>query len=293
MKRKLLVLISALAFMMVFAPIVSPVEASVSSVMWLDPNYKGYDDYYGQSVNAYLVGTEATALVTVYNDLWPSEKAYVTVRMQMDWEAVNRTSTEIDQLIQPGQSHTFEVVIPIPTTVSNLVVHSYTIYVSYYKSPGGDLITTQSYHYNDFAVYSQDQADSRDYKEQIDAWQDAYYTISYAAMWYSTQFKEYWAKATVEENLGDDSYSKGNFAEARDHYSQALNYTMEAVEGDIETSTQIESILLGIGGSVKDLLLFQGWAYLLVAIGFLLMGIGVIVYLVRRSKPTAPPATSP
>ena len=290
MERKLLVLISALAFMLVFVPIVSPVEASVSSVMWLDPNYKGYDDYYGQSVNAYLVGTEAKTLVTIYNHL--GEKAYVTVRMQMDWEAVNRTSTEIDELIQPGQSHTFEVNIPIPTTVSNLVVHSYTIYVSYYKSPGGDLITTQSYHYSDFAVYSQDQADAQDYKMQVETWRDAYSPTTYLYTM-SAKAKEYWTKGSVEKELGDKSYEYGDFENAKTHYELALNYTLESLKHDIETGQVFEDNLLGILDSLRSLFSLQGWSWLIAAIGFFFMGIGVIVYLVRRSKPTAPPATSP
>jgi len=280
--------------MLTFAPVIPRVEASITSVIWIEPVYQGQDDFFGTTVTAYLIGTTAKAMVTIYNDVWPSQKAYVSVAIQMDWEAKNYTATESNYLIEPYQSHTFEVQIPISTTVNTYVPHSYTIFVSYYdKSFGGSLISFDTHSYSGFAVYSQDQKDAQDYKEEVDTWQDAYSATSVAAVWYSTKFKEYWAKASVEERLGDDSYSKGDFASARSHYETALNYTMQAIEGDVETSTQIENILLGIGESAKSLLLFQGWAYLLGGIGFLLMGLGVVVYLVRRSGRKAAPATSP
>ena len=292
MKKKLLVIVSALIVTAMLASGLPCVKADISSVTWIEPAYRGWDDFFERSVIAYLIGDEAKAMVTVYNHL--GQKAYVSVAIQMDWIAENYTATESNYPIDPYQSHTFEVIVPISTTVNTFVVHSYTIFVSYYdKSFGGTLIDFEDETYTDFAVYSQDQKDAQDYKEEIDTWQNAYSTISMAAMWYSTKFKEYWAKAAVEESLGDESYSKGDFAAAKDHYERALNYTRQAIEGDIETSTKIETILLDIGGSVKDLLLFQGWAYLLVGIGFLLMGIGVVVYLVRRSGHKASPATSP
>jgi len=290
MNKKLLVLISTLAFILIIAPIVSPVEARLSSIMWLDPNYKGDDAYYGQSINAYLVGTEAKALVTVYNDL--GEKAYVTVRMQTDWEAANRTSTEIDKLIKPGQSHTFEVVVPIPTTVSNLVVHSYTIYISYYKSPGGDLIRTRSYYYSNLAVYSQDQADAQDYRTQVETWRNAYSPTFYLFT-VSAKANELWIKGATEKALGDRNYEYGDFENAKTHYELALNYTLESLKYDTETGQSFEDNLLGIMESLRSLFGLQGWSWIIAAMGFFFMGIGVVVYLVRRSKPTAPPATSP
>jgi hypothetical protein len=290
MNKKLLMLISALAFILMFALIILPVEARLTSVMWLDPNYKGYDDYYGQDVNAYLVGTEAKALVTVYNDV--GEKAYVTVRMHIDWEAENRTSTEIDKLIQPGRSYTFEVVIQIPTTVSNLVIHSYTIYISYYKSPGGELITTHSYYKSDFAVYSQDQADAHDYRTQVETWRAAYSPTIYYFFMTSAKAKEFWIKGATEKVLGDKSYEYGDFEEAKTHYELALNYTLESLKHDTETGQSYEESLLGIMDSLRSLFGLQGWSWIIAAIGFFFMGIGVIVYLVRKSKPAAPPATS-
>jgi hypothetical protein len=289
MNKKLLMLISALALILMFAPIISPVEARLTSVIWLDPNYKGYDSYYGQDVNAYLVGTEAKALVTVYNDV--GEKAYVTVRIHMDWATENKTSTETDILILPSRSHTFEVKVGVPTTVNNLVIHSYTIYVSYYKSPGGELITIEPRYYTDFAVYSQDQSDAQDYKAQVEMWNMNYTLTEYLNIT-SAKAKEYWIKNIVEKRLGDKSYAYGNFEEAKNHYELALNYTLESFKYDIETGQSFGDNFLGILNARRSLLGLQGWSWLIAAIGFFFMGIGVVVYLVRKSKPTAPPTTS-
>jgi len=292
MNKKLLVLISTLALTLMVVPIVSPVKAAgLKSVTWIDPNYKGYDDYYRQYVNAYLMGTEAKVLVTVYNTLYPSQKAYVTVRIHMDWATENKTSTETDVLILPGRSHTFEVNIEVPTTVNNLVIHSYTIYVSYYKSPGGELKEIEHRHYTDFAVYSQDQSDAQDYKAQVEMWNMNYTLTEYLNIT-SAKAKEYWIKSIVEKRLGDKSYVYGNFEEAKNHYELALNYTLESFKYDIETGQSFGDNFLGILNARRSLLGLQGWSWLIAAIGFFFMGIGVVVYLVRKSKPTASPPTT-
>jgi hypothetical protein len=285
MKKQVVLLLLTIMIATTVLSTVPHVKALVS-IQWIDPVYRGNEDlfFYRNYIYAYLLGTTAEALISVTNDR--GVKAYVTVKVHVDWETKNITLSDVDFEMNPGASHVFSLELPIPTTVETRVLHTYTIYVLYRDSAGNLLPGwkgSDKLSRTDLAVYSQDQADSRNFKQQIDTWQRAYSTISQAAIWYSTKFKEYWAKAIVEESLGDESYSKGDFAEARIHYNKALNYTMLAVEGDVGTSTQIETVLLSIGGSVKDLLLFQGWAYLLGGIGFLLMSIGVIVYLIRKS----------
>jgi len=287
MKRSILFLGCLVLVIMVPMLTTCPVQAWMASKNWVDPVYKGDDDFLDATVVAYEEGSTATLIVNVYNDL--GETAYVTVKVKMDWEAGNVTSTERDYEIPEDMSYVFQVNIDVPTTAtaSNLVTHSYTIYIEYEDDAGVPLIPTEEHTYDDFAVYSADQADAQTLRKELEAWREEYTTPIYMP----SEAKELWIKATVEGNMADDAYEYGNFADAKTHYGNALNFTKEALTSEVEKTSSFEDALLSLVNSAGTYLSMQGWGFIVIGvgfgIGFLLMGIGVVVYLVRKSRAPA------
>ena len=288
----------ALLFSLVLATLISmstlgSVEASVSSHNWIGPTYRGLDDFYGATIVAYETGSEATLVVSVYNDWWPGVPVNVSaVKVGFDW-GINYSSTECSEAspvqMQWHESRVFTIAFTVPGTnvASNLVTHIYTIYVEHVNSTTGPkrIVDTWTEDGSSFAVYSADQAETQKVYQELEAWRDAYTTPIYMP----SEAKELWIKATVEENMADDAYEYGNFADAKTHYGNALNFTKEALTSEVDKTSSFEDALLDLIDSAGSYLSMQGWGFIVIGIGFgigfLLMGIGVIVYLVRKSKP--------
>jgi len=282
MRRKA-ILICSIMLALAFIPAIKPAHAlpSVTSWGWVSPIYSGTDTYHGTTVIAYKIGTDATLVVQVYNDL---PKAPFKVYVHMDWATENKTSEEKE--IDQNQYYTFQMSIPIPDTANPLVLHSYRIYVKYEDrttSPATVKYISPTMTGSNFAVYSADQADAQQLEAEYNQWRNSYSTNPWLGM--TSKAKELWANAAVEDFLGDESYRAGRFSEAKTHYGNALNYTKNAITSDIEVTASFEDALVGLLDAGQTYLSYQGWAFFVASIGFLLMGIGVIVYLVRRSRP--------
>jgi len=284
--RKKVLLICAMLAALTLAATLRPVYAPyIERWDWVTPVFEGTDDYFGTSVIAYKAGTTATLMVKLFNDL--SSKAPFKVKVHMSWATENVTSTEKE--IQPGQWYTFQVAISIPdtTVASNLVLHSFRIYVEYVVSSVVYWITPIPSGSN-FAVYSADQADYQNLKKEYDSWRDSYAPGGLMAFFGMTaKAREMWTKAAVESYLGRESYRIASFSDAKTHYQTALNQTKEAISTDVDKSASFEDALVGLVDAGKNFLSMQGYAYIIFSIGFLFMGIGAMIYLIRRSRPPA------
>lgn len=269
-------LVSILSLLLLLAP----VNAAVDDYRWINPTFQGYDDFYGSAyIYAYTAGTEATLHLRVRNPR--PEKANATVFVEMDWATENITSIEKNMTIQPGKTADFTVKIYVPSTASNMFRHRYKIFTQYF-------VGTTKYTYLDvdsqnFVAFTSDQAEARRLRTELGYWPSGvsgYY-------WFPPSSKawELWQKASVEQQIADKEYASGNFGTARTHYELALNYTKEAVSTHVSGSTSFENAFLTLFTSGGNLMNFYGLAFFLGSIGFLLMGIGVIVYLIRKSKP--------
>jgi len=287
MKRKTLLICSILVALALI-PAIQPVQApTIEQWNWVTPVYEGTDDYHGLDVIAYKVGTTATLIVKVFND---RAKAPFKVRVHMSWATENKTSDEKE--IQSGQWYTFQIGIPIPnvTIASNLVLHSYRIYVEYVEGITVRWLPVVSG--SNFAVYSAEQADAQLLKQEYTVWRNSYSTSAggiTALLGMTSEAKELWTKAAVESYLGGESYKGGSFSDAKTHYGNALNYTKDAITSDIEKTASLEDALIGLVDAGKSLLSMQGYAYLIASIGFLLIGVGALIYLIRRSRPPVTP----
>jgi hypothetical protein len=303
MKEKVLLLCSVLMALAVVSAIQPAQAEAVNRGSWIAPAYAGTDAFYGGvQIVAYKTGTTATLAVLITNTLFPTATmsgAYMLVLM--DWATTNATSgAPVD--IPANQFHLFEVSIPVPdtTTASNLYLHSFRVWIRY-SHPVAGVSTMEHWEItadpnmptsNNFAVYSADQLDYQNLRRQVMALGNTYLALPAGmilgmGMGMTSDAKDSWAKAAVEAALGDISYLQGSFSDAKTHYDTALNHTQDAITSDVEKTASFEDSVIGFVDAGKSCLSMLGIAFPIFGVGFLLMGIGVVIYLIRRSKPPA------
>jgi len=280
-------------------------HASITNYNWVGTIARNsYDDFYGTAVTAYEENTTANLVVNVYNDYYSLQINVSKVAVGFDW-GVNYTSSECSIInpyaIQPYGSHVFTVTFTVPSVLmaSNFVTHGYVIYVEHVNSTTGNkgLVSAWTRSDSGFAVFSSDQADARNLRKQV----EAYPTTSINGIPILTaKARELIVQSSVAKTLASNYYSQGDFTNAKKYYGDSLNDIQEAFSNDTDELSSIENSLAGLLKAGSDLLMFQGYAWFLFAIGFLLMGIGVLVYLARKrpeprtrqqtSQPTSPPS---
>lgn len=266
--------------LMIISP--KPAEATIiGTPLWTNPTRRSYTDgYYGTVNVAYDRGATAVLLVTVRNNRGADAHFQATVKM--DWDTGNVTSTDV--MINTTESHTFEIQITIPSDASNLYMHTYTVYSQYRHNSSYSWSIDDIDSNSGFVVYSPEQSTANSLKMEL----GAYPSYSYTPFLSSSKARELVTNASLEENLGDQSYARADFTAARDHYQNALDYTKRAFASDTDYLSNFENTMTGLLNAGQTYLSFQGWAFLIAAIGFLLIGVGIIVYLIRRSKPPVP-----
>jgi hypothetical protein len=288
--KKSVIVITALA-LLAFMSI--PAYASITSPAWLGKInlYSGTDDYYGQSVIAYETGSTAVLKITVTNTEGTTinlTKVWVT----FDWGTsyvstqVNATTGKIT--MRNGDTRIFFINFTVPDTsvASNMYTHYYTITANF---TGGSPPYTMTG--SNFAVYSADQADFQNLKSIV----DGYPSTSFQ----SAQARILWNQAANETATANRYYAAGNFAAAKQSYSNALNDKNQAwsVEESYLTMLQdldIQQIQAQIGSLNAMTSFFNGLStmWVLFGIGWVLLGIGYIIKWLRKRPEPPPPATS-
>lgn len=279
--KKSKVYVTMVLALFVFFSFLGSANAYISSHTWANPKRRNYNDsYYGWVNVAYVRGSTAKLIVVVQNNR--GADYYYRARVLMDWASENVTSTA--KFIKARQTEIIELDVPVPSDVSNIYLHTYRIYTEY--SPTG----TAPWYHDDviggsgFAVYSSVQSEAILFKQKLDAY-PSWYPMPFLT---SAKARELIINANILESLGNQAYETGNFNEARDYYYAALDNIQKAYAFDTQYLSSLESAIVGLMNSCQGYLSFQGYAFIIVSIGFLLMGIGVVVYLVRRSKPPQP-----
>lgn len=261
---------------------IGPTNALILNYNWTNPIRRNfYDDYLGSVNVAYERGTTANMIINIRNNR--GVDAYFRVAVQMSWATGNVTGTPSEYLIPEGESYTFEAAIPIPNDASNLYKHSGTITSQWRATPSDNWATDDIETFGDFAVYSSEQAQINTIKLTL----DAYPSLSPIPFLTSPTARELIINATVNENLGEQSYSRANFTDALTHYNKALTATEDAFAADTDYATSLSNSLVAAMNAGQTYLSMQGYAFIIASIAFLLIGIGAIVYLIRRSKPPA------
>jgi hypothetical protein len=183
--------------------------------------------------------------------------------------------------------HVFTVSFDLPdnTVASNLVTHSYVIYVEDVNATGS-MIHYSTSGGEHFAVFSSAQADAWTIWKELNQ-----YDSLPTPVFLTSQAKQQYMQAKIATNLGDAAYGDGDFSGAADNYQNATSLIKSAYQSESDKTLQFENALLGVTQGAVNMLNMVGIGYTLFGIGFFFMGIGVLVYLVRKSgtKGQAPP----
>jgi hypothetical protein len=208
--------------------------------------------------------------------------------------------------------------VPSTDVASNMIPHSYTIYVEFTYDGGESYWSYYPYEY--FAVYSVDQADAMYLYTELDA------KLSYVPSFNSYEARMMLSEAQTERYIGNYMYGRGDFALAKTHYGIALdsfdqafaiesNYTkaydeyyMAYLEAQLNvtklqaeaaktqadaavitanaamleanaTKTQADAAVILANASVN-----QSYAWFLFGIGFIIISIGILAYAVKKPK---------
>ncbi len=239
--RKKLALISSLSLTLLVAlSWVEPVQASIEDWMWIEPTFRGFDDFYGTSVIAYTQGSTAELAVTLNNviPMLPDVLNVSAVIVGFDW-AINYSSTEVSmnnpyQLNASRPRHTFTVTFTVPSTsvASNMFLHTYTIYVEYVNATTGpkERIGTFSVSSDSFAVYSSDQGIAVTINKAI----GVYYTTLYPYPFVDVEADVLYNRGYAEFALADNAYANGDFTTARTRFEAASSLLDEAFAKESE-----------------------------------------------------------
>lgn len=287
MKRHNIMLLALVT--LVLLSTVGYANASISSYNWIAPLVKNESDsFYGVSVTGYETGSTATLVVNVYNHFGSVDMNISTVGVKFDWgESYNSTEVNMTNVfpIKPSESHVFTVTFTVPDTTkaSNLVTHTYEIYAEDVNATTGPkklLYSNWPLSRSIFVVFSSTQASAKDLQRDLTKYPWGY-TIPY--FFYTSKAKELYILANGAKTQGDNAYERGDFSGAVSHYQNALTNIENAWSNETGTISGFETALKDLIDSGQNVLNMVGWGYALFGIGFIFMGIGVLVYLVRKS----------
>lgn len=330
MKRTSLIVF--LAATLVSFYVSGPVNAYVSSVNFVGAFYRGSDTFYAASVVAYKAGANVTLAVNVVNDYYnyslspPYSPVNISaVIVGFDWGR-NYTSTEASESnpvqMQPWQSRVFTITLNLPTNVTNLVTHRYTIYVEHIDRLTGTLkriVGTWTWTGSDFAVYSAEQADAQDLYQQlvniglVTPTYYYYYTPPIMDFPYlpivSSEARMLWTKARTDASVGSTYYARGDFANAKARYQTAYNMANQSLAIEATKSTSLEDAFRNLISSTSqamnttaessetfsDALMkmaessaTQAQAFLILSVGLsigvIMVGLGALLYGLAKRK---------
>jgi hypothetical protein len=292
MKKAIFVVI---AFLLVAAAMI-PAFADVYDRAWLGTTFTGVDTYYDQSMTiyAYKEGATAVVAVTVRNTNGTSRFNVTSVYAKFDWGNTytsSQVSTTNQAPLQSGAMQVFFINFAVPnvTQASNLYRHSYTIYAGYtVKNATGTNWLTGTYQtsYNDFIVYSTDQAGAMDLARIIDN------SSPPSGGWTSAKAKILWNEAENETGSGQAYYAEGDFTRAQQRFSAALSDINSAWSAEQDYTTALEDLQIGqiqaeINGMNAWASFLNGFStlWVLIGIGWVLLGIGYIIKWLRTKRP--------
>jgi hypothetical protein len=292
-KKHAITCIILCAFVLFAALNMPAARASINNYNWISTAARNeHDDFYGSLITAYEENTSAILVVSVSNDIHDGQLNVSAVKVGFDW-GVNYSSSECSIEnpfgITSSQSHVFTINFTVPSALfaSNLVTHSYTIYVESVNSTSGNKGLTNSWilNGNGFAVFSTDQAAAQQYKQEV----DAYPTTNFNGIPFLTaNARQLLQQSNVAKTLASDSYMRGDFSAAAAHYKSSLDSIQHAWSNETAKWSTFEDAIAGILQGGGNMLTMQGYAWLIFAVGFLIISIGVLTYLVRRRTPPPP-----
>ena len=289
-KMKKLTILLSLSALMAFALFAAaiPAHASISSHNWVDALLKNEtDSFLGYVIAGYQTGSTANLKINVYNHL-TAKMNISAVYVSFDW-GMNYSSTEANitqtliYRLSPGMSHVFTITFTVPATTvaSNLMTHSYVIYVDDVNPVGTKLHSNSPFYGSNFAVLFDDQATCIETSREISKY-SGYYVFMTA------EAKQLSLMASGAKTLADNAYQKGNFGVAATDYQDSLSLYQDAWGNETSIVSGFEKSLKAMIDTSSGAINMMGLGYVIFGLGWVFIGIGVIIYSIRKPKGTSP-----
>lgn len=316
MKEKIAAILGLLSLSLMIIAMVTPVRASTIGGAWVGPAFSGYDPYYRASIIGYVASTNWNFSFSWMNDVGMPINISA-VRVYFDWGKNYTTSYSTINQVMPGMTQTFTVYNATPPIAEapELWTHQYYVYIDYVNNtvtPYQVIGSYQMVHGYYFAVLSADHLDCLNLWSKLD---NVYWftssgmpaATSAATLYGPTDITSVYImfeKAHMEFTLGEDILAAGVFGEAKTHltnadtmYSQALdtwNLRGTAIEDASLNNTIAQTNLYNAQADATrksgDASLVNAYGFLLFGLGWTFIGLGVIVYSLRKPKTAPPPS---
>jgi hypothetical protein len=294
MKRTGVICIVLCAAVLVAVVNMPVARASITNYNWINAVARNqYDDFYASMVTAYEEDTSASMVVSVSNENYPGPLNVSAVKVGFDWGS-NYSSSECSInktfVIASRQSHVFTITFTVPSAAfaSNLVTHSFTIYVESAKNatgPPNRIVASWTMQGDSFALFSADQAAAYRYEQEV----NAYPTTNIGIPFLTSKARQLLVESDAAKTLASDSYNRGDFSSAATYYKSSLDSIKQAWSNETAKWSTFEDAFASILQGGGNLLTMQGYALLIFAVGFLIISFGVLIYLSRRRTPPPRP----
>lgn len=283
MRKMPAILLGFLLTAFISMPTISLVQAEILTPWWVDPEYRDYDNLlFNEYIVAYMTGTTAKLSVPVENDY--NEDINVTaVQVWLDWgETYNSTAcSEADPFeMEKDDIHTFTITFTVPATtvVSHLVIHDWEVIINYEKDgvPHTDRWRNEwapgpTYY---FAIFSADQAEAFQLYNELDA------AFDYSPYFSTAKAKVLWGEARMQNSIGERYYRSGKFTDANATFHTVRDLVDQAFEAEDERGSKLEDAQMNYYNAAMT----QAYAWLLFGLGIVLIGVGAIIYAVKKPK---------
>jgi len=285
MRKKPAILFGFLLATLISMSTISVVQAEILTPWWVDPEYRGYDSLLlYEYIVAYTTGKTAKLCVPVEND-YGGDINVTAVQVWLDWgETYN--STECSEAnpfeMEEDEVHTFTItfMVPATTVASNLVPHDWEVIIQYEQAgiPRTDSWRNEwapgpTYY---FAVFSAAQSEAFQLYNELDA------AFDYSPYFSAAKARVLWGEARMQNYIGESYYRSGKFTDANTTFHIARDLVDQAFEAEDERGSKLEDAQINYYNAAMT----QAYAWLLFGLGMVLIGIGAIIYAVKKPKAT-------
>jgi hypothetical protein len=305
MKKVIAVFLGLFLVSAVSLAMVAPAKASITMGMWRPP---------WVSINGTVVykdGTSASALIGVVNDIGSGYLMNVSkVTLNFFTLGINRSLN----LSPPQQLHNGEFAAFTVSFTADAAAfyagssYTFNVIVEWVNATTGPIRNVGSNTYSRtalgmelFQAYPAAQVDAIDSLQKY----QSYYNFYFFYDWQSFVAQEKANQAVIEKGLGDTSYNRGDYPSALTSYNSANALWQDAVtaEGTWRTTADSADLNVSLSQASANLRMADaayleasaamtnanGWFFVGIgfAIGFSLIGIGAVIYALRRPKPPA------
>ncbi len=299
-------MLSIIVFVMLSTFPIKQSRASIERISWINPIYRGYDDFLGWVVG-YQEGTNWEVSVMIENDWWPPpEKTQINISaiiMHFGWGKNYTHRYTTPEVLSYGETRIFTVsnMTPLTSEFPEYWTYDYRMYVEIANASSGptevvDTWAWWNWDYN-FAIFSADHLEAQRLYDKLEMMfmggpvMLPFLNISEAMVLFIQGYFEF--------QLGDQAHNVGDFSTAKTYYESADNLFNQALVVYEQKGTAMEDMTLNYKNSLTNATkdnaqanlilanasLINSYAWMFFGIGWILIGIGIIIYGARKAKP--------